>query len=95
MPIIGSEFHQKQFWEKVKGDALDVSGVRGREGDKGLSHPVTGWWTLLLSWEGAGWSRATSLESISFITGKELGFPSLSFIENVTRQGPRQERCLF
>ena len=32
MPIIGLEFHQKQFWEKVKGDALEVSGggVSGR-----------------------------------------------------------------
>ena len=36
---------------------------------------------LLLQWEWAVWLRNTSLESISFITGREPVFLSLSFIE--------------
>ena len=36
---------------------------------------------LILQWEGAVWSRNMSLESISFITGREPVFQSLSFIE--------------
>ena len=36
---------------------------------------------LLLQWEGEVWSRNMSLESISFITGGEPIFQSLSFIE--------------
>ena len=68
-------------------------GVRGG-GDKRLSQAVTGLWTLLLSWEGASWSRTMSLESISFITEKELVFPSLSLVERATCHGPQQEKCM-
>ena len=52
-------------------------------GEKGLSNQGSGdrVLILILQWEGAVWSRNTSLESISFITEWEPEFQSLSFIE--------------
>lgn len=60
------------------------------EGDKGLSHPGTGDRVVdppaVIGGSGAVRSRKMFLESISCITGKELVFPSLSFIESETNQ---------
>ena len=52
-------------------------------GEKRLSNQGSGVSViiLLLQWEGEVWSRNMSLESISFITGGEPIFQSLSFIE--------------
>ena len=68
-------------------------------GEKGLSNQGSGdrVLILILQWEGAVWSRNTSLESISFITGWEPEFQCLSFIERKCKKpwATTEEKCVF
>lgn len=69
------------------------------EGEKGLSNQGSGERVLILilQWEGAVWSRNTSPESISFITGWEPEFQSLSFIDRKGKKpwATAEKKCEF
>ena len=93
MPMIGSEFHQRQLWEEVKRDALEMS---MGEGNKGLSQPGTGGRVAdPLTVTGGANLVKKDVPRKHLMHHRES---SLCFthwpIERVTRHGPQQEKCM-